>query len=345
MKQNILRNLLVAASLAATGSALADSFTVEPFTIAAGEEKVVTLHLDGTRKYIGFQVDVYLPEGVTIATNSRGKLLLSVNQDMQEEQGDHGVMGNLNGDHYTIILDSDYNYELKSASGDVLDMTLVASDQISTGRQQIVLKRQILNDAAINEYRFDDAELSFDTEIDVTVSDLGYATFSWPRDLDFTNAGVQAFIATEANDNLLLQPVEKVPAGTGIVLKGDAGTYNPQTIDEATDDVSGNLLTGTASASYTVEGTNTYVLSKNSDDTPGFRRAAEGLEIAKYKAYLTLTDGLARSFFGFADNTTTGITYTQRSAGDAQVFDLSGRRVQQPDRGLYIMDGKVVVVK
>ncbi|MBQ9187079.1 MAG: hypothetical protein IJ144_04545 [Prevotella sp.] len=344
MKQNILRNLLVAASLAATGSALADSFTVEPFTIAAGEEKVVTLHLDGTRKYIGFQVDVYLPEGVSIKEDADG-LYLDVVAAMTNNRNGHTAEGNLNGDHYTIIVDHPRNGEFQSASGDVLDMTLVASDQISTGRQQIVLKRQILNDAAINEYRFDDAELPFDTEIDVTVSDLGYATFSWPRDLDFTNAGVQAFIATEANDNLLLQPVEKVPAGTGIVLKGDAGTYNPQTIDEATDDVSGNLLTGTASASYTVEGTNTYVLSKNSDDTPGFRRAAEGLEIAKYKAYLTLTDGLARSFFGFADNTTTGITYTQRSAGDAQVFDLSGRRVQQPGRGLYIMDGKVVVVK
>ncbi len=179
----------------------------------------------------------------------------------------------------------------------------------------------------------------------VTVSDLGYATFSWPHDLDFTNSGVQAFIATDVTDMVMLQEVKTVPAGTGVVLKGDAGTYHPEVISQATDDVTANLLTGTATAPYTVQGNNTYVLSKYSDGTPGFRLAAEGLEIPQYKAYITLDNGQARPFFAFANGTVTGIDTMTVATVDKEVYDLSGRRVQKPARGLYIKDGKKVVIK
>ena len=179
----------------------------------------------------------------------------------------------------------------------------------------------------------------------VTVSDLGYATFSWPHDLDFTNSGVQAFIATDVTDMVMLQEVKTVPAGTGVVLKGAAGTYYPETIDHATDNVTGNRLIGTATAPYTVQGNNTYVLSKYSDGTPGFRLAAEGLEIPQYKAYITLDNGQARPFFAFANGTVTGIDTMTVATVDKEVYDLSGRRVQKPARGLYIKDGKKVVIK
>ena len=143
----------------------------------------------------------------------------------------------------------------------------------------------------------------------------------------------------------MLQAVEKVPAGTGIVLKGDAGTYNPQTTSDVTDNMEDNLLTGTATAAYTVTGTNTFVLSKNSENKPGFRRAAEGLEIPQYKAYLILADGSARSFFSFAGDSTNGIGSMTVATDSEKVFDLSGRRVQQPARGIYVKDGRKVVVK
>ena len=181
--------------------------------------------------------------------------------------------------------------------------------------------------------------------VSVTVSDLGYATFSWSRDLDFSGTGLTAYIATETTDDaLILHAVEKVPAGTGIVLKGATGTYYPNVTTATTDDVDGNLLIGTATAPYIVEGTSTYVLSKNSEGKPGFRRAAEGLEIPQYKAYLKLTDGQARSFFGFEDNMTTKIESSIFN-DESSIYDLQGRRVQQPARGIYVKDGKKVVVK
>ena len=45
-------------------------------------------------------------------------------------------------------------------------------------------------------------------------------------------------------------------------------------------------------------------------------------------------------------NTATGIQNVQRTATDSQaIFDLQGRRIAQPGKGLYIVNGKKVVMK
>ena len=58
----------------------------------------------------------------------------------------------------------------------------------------------------------------------------------------------------------------------------------------------------------------------------------------------------AREFYGFdIDAETTEIVNTDYSdntdEGDGQIYDLQGRKVQQPVRGIYVKDGKKIVVK
>ena len=66
-----------------------------------------------------------------------------------------------------------------------------------------------------------------------------------------------------------------------------------------------------------------------------------------HKAYLALAQSSgARSFISMFDNETTGIgQIANRQSSNGQYFDLSGRRVAQPTKGLYIMNGKKVIVK
>ena len=45
------------------------------------------------------------------------------------------------------------------------------------------------------------------------------------------------------------------------------------------------------------------------------------------------------------EDTTTGIKSVENNTGDVQYFDLQGRRVAQPAKGLYIKNGKMVMVK
>ena len=67
------------------------------------------------------------------------------------------------------------------------------------------------------------------------------------------------------------------------------------------------------------------------------------------KAYLVLDPGTAVMGFSlrFAGEAATGIDHslTDAAQGQRAVYDLSGRRVQQPAHGVYLVNGKKVWVK
>ena len=342
---------LLLMGLFAASTIKADEFRIEKFTIAAGKTKTVTLYLDGSCDYINFQLDIYLPEGITIEENSRGIPNWKINLEMQTGVGDHAISGNKLDDtkgHYRIIVKSDYNYAFKSQKGNIVDLPLVASDQVLTGEQVIKLTNQTLTDKSLTGYKFDDKECPCEVQINTTVSPLEFASFSWPRALDFTNSGVKAYIAKEfKNGSVQLEEVTKVPANAGVILNGSPGTYNPQTT-EVTDDVSGNLLTGTADGDYTIDADNVYVLSNI--DGPGLYRAKVGVTVKQYKAYMVLNSQGAKDAYTF-DFTTDGIQTIDSSQvatdnSDAPaVYNISGQRVGSTPKGIYVSGGKKYVVR
>ena len=163
MARSIIKSLLLVCMLCPL-AALADEFTIEPFCIEAGETKTVILHLEGSRLYINFQLDLYLPEGFSIATNARGKLLWEVNMDMQEEKGDHTITGSQLTDtegHYRIIVESDQNYTFKKESGDILNIPIVASENVTSGEYVIRITNQTLTGEDRQGYDLDDKDCPF----------------------------------------------------------------------------------------------------------------------------------------------------------------------------------------
>ena len=82
----------------------------------------------------------------------------------------------------------------------------------------------------------------------------------------------------------------------------------------------------------------------------GFYKVAKGQSVPSGKAYLVITDlpDASREFVGFGyDNEKTGIGLTETSElrTDNAVYDMQGRRVAQPTKGLYIVNGKKVIIK
>ena len=63
------------------------------------------------------------------------------------------------------------------------------------------------------------------------------------------------------------------------------------------------------------------------------------------KAYLTYSGALAPEFFGFDETTDINTLNVERETLNGEVYDLQGRRVAQPTKGLYIVNGKKVVIK
>ena len=190
----------------------------------------------------------------------------------------------------------------------------------------------------------------------ITVTSAGLATFACDADLDFTDSGLEAYIATE-NDGIKLTKKDVIPAGTGVLLRALDGGDNdyPVSVTTATqaqkDAVSGNLFvrgTGAAVAS-SADGYNNYILSvaKNdsNEDEYGFYKAA-GKTVAKNRAYLHTTTSAARIAINFNDESA-GIAEIEgvRNVENEKVYNLNGQRVNKATNGLYIVNGKKLIFK
>ena len=154
-------------------------------------------------------------------------------------------------------------------------------------------------------------------------------------------SGLKAYKATAAaGTEVTLESVAAVPAGTPLVLKGE-GTFAVPAIASATP-IEGNLLRA-GDGTTTIGGSERfdYILSNGT-----FYRALEGT-VAVGKAYLHLDSAPARELsIVFADGETTGIQAIEaKKVENGEFYNLAGQRVAQPSKGLYIVNGKKVIIK
>ena len=154
-------------------------------------------------------------------------------------------------------------------------------------------------------------------------------------------SGTQVFKVMLDGSTLTLGKIESgiVNSAQGVVLKSTSPNYFLTSTTASTEVVGayeGNSLEGTMSL-ITNPG-NVYVLNYTDDYGVGFYKLSSTGTIDAHKAYLGSTSG-AREFFSFAE--TTGIEAIEHSTLNIEhYYDLQGRVVTQPAKGLYIKDGK-----
>ena len=159
------------------------------------------------------------------------------------------------------------------------------------------------------------------------------------------SAGTQVFKVSLSGTDITMTEITDgiVKSGQGVVLKNSSASITmTSTTSESSDDYSGNSLIGTMT-SITNPG-NAYVLNKDSQGVGFYKLSASGT-IDANKAYLTYSAS-ARDFFGFDE--TTGISekvIVNSEKFDGEWYDLGGRRIAQPTKGIYIINGKKIVIK
>ena len=158
------------------------------------------------------------------------------------------------------------------------------------------------------------------------------------------DANTKVFQAALTGSQLTMTEVSgrEIPAGKAVILKSSSSTIL-LTAATTTATLEGNQLVGTATA-ITNPG-NAYVLNKGTNGV-GFYKLSSTGTIGANKAYLTYSGSLAPEFFGFDGNTTSiDATLVNSEKVNSVVYDLQGRKVAQPTKGLYIVNGKKVVIK
>jgi hypothetical protein len=182
----------------------------------------------------------------------------------------------------------------------------------------------------------------------VAISSAGLATYASDYALDYTNVeDIEAYIAKEEGSTVKLYQVKKVPAGTGVLLRStNSGTEFVVPITTADpDDVSGNIFvrgTGAPVASV-ADGKHNYILNEIGG-VLGFYKANDKM-VATNRAYLQTIVASARIALDF-DDETTGIKSMDNGQWTMDnVYDMQGRKVDAPKKGLYIINGRKVVIK
>ena len=190
--------------------------------------------------------------------------------------------------------------------------------------------------------------------VPVTISSAEYATLYYSDKAFEIPEGVTASIVTSTkNGKITFAELSRViPAGTAVVLNGPQGTYDFKVVNDETVAPANNLLKG-FDAPHLTEGGDIYYKLTVKNDKVGFywgEENGEAFESEAHKAYLALSAEVAgaKSFYLFSDAVTDGIgavESTRFNAQGAEIYNLNGQRVSTPQRGIYIINGKKVLVK
>ena len=182
--------------------------------------------------------------------------------------------------------------------------------------------------------------------VKATTNSKGYCTLVNSNALKISDA--TAYYATDNGDGSATAVTITYPAkNTPMLIKGENGTdYFFEVNSDAGIDVSGsNAFKAGNGTVYSTDGSNyNYVLNGDAF----YLAKSTGTTVASGKAYLQLSQQASAGarVLRFADDETQGINAISTvKAADGAYYNLSGQRVNAPVKGLYIHNGKKMIVK
>lgn len=187
-------------------------------------------------------------------------------------------------------------------------------------------------------------------EAALAVGDALVGTFCAPFTV-FAPEAAAVSIVTAAGDNgaLVLEPVPNgvIPANTPVVIEAAAPI---DTVLTSGIIVKGEPAVGLLTGVYedTKAPVGSYVLQNNNDVVGFYQVAANSQPTVKANhAYLTVPAAQqeVKAFFLNAQDATAISGLTGNTEGTEAVFNMAGQRVQKAQRGIYIVNGKKVLVK
>lgn len=338
-----------------------------------GKAYVITnIHMTGGKRYMKYQAD-----GTSMIARGEGELPIEATY-ICHKVGNKYVFANNSGTYltwrgnatgdctnsnkgYTTSYDADYNTFTVAANPDVFGcLSFGAKRGNKEGTSQsyyIITKTGSFEKAGFNNYYNENNSSAFTFE-EVTypntitfhdaqnINGVSHiATFSAPF-ATIIPTGVKAYYvsAKGAEATMTAIDAQAIPANQGVILtseSGDAATMVPAAGETAAA-ITGNQLGHSAGAAQTLTAGEGYILGNGSEGTAFYPCKAGSLPINK--AYL-LGNGESAIVMNFG-NAVTGInTIAAPASAKAPIFDLSGRRVVKATKGLYIQNGKKVIVK
>lgn len=202
------------------------------------------------------------------------------------------------------------------------------------------------NETQQSQYVYGDIKLvkAAPVEANIKVQANTYATFVAPFDVKIPEGVTASTVTSNNGATLVLEDLTgTIPAHTPVVL------FSETAVEETVEGIAtegtpkAGLLTGVYEKTTAPEGS--YVL-QNQENVVGFYLVVDStIEVPANRAYLTVDGGGVKGFFFGSDDATAvkGIEAAGEEAG--AIYNLAGQRVEKAVKGVYIINGKKVLVK
>lgn len=337
-----------------------------------GKAYVITnIHKTGGKRYMRYQEDgtsmivrgeEKLPiEATYICHKVDGKYVFANNSGTYLTWRGNATADCTNGNKgFTTSYDADYNTFTVAANPDVFGcLSFGAKRDGNTNKSYYIVTRTgSFEKAGFDNYYDDNNSSAFTFEEVAYPNTITFhdaqsingvrhiATFSAPF-ATIIPAGVKAYYVSAKGTEATMTAIDAqaIPANQGVILtseSGDAATMVPAASETAAT-ITGNQLGHSAGAARSLTAGEGYILGNGTEGTAFYPCQAGSLPINK--AYL-LGSGESSAIVMNFGNAVTGInTIAAPASAKAPIFDLSGRRVVKATKGLYIQNGKKVIVK
>ena len=255
------------------------------------------------------------------------------------------------GTTVTLSITPDTDYELESIA-----VTTVTGEIVSLSGNSFVMPAADVTVTATFS-----STSSPSRTYDLTVSSAGVATLYLPYDASVPDVDffVVASVKEVSGTTAYLKEIRGgvIPAYTGVMVFANPGTYTLSESSVSASESVESLLHGVVENTSVQtlvqrEGKSIYVLSRGVQEYVGFKVAGGTVKtIGAYKAYLPVEnsgEALAKSisiFFGGDDTTDIEVLKNYILSDTVEICDLTGRKVTYPKKGIYIVDGKKVLIK
>lgn len=183
-------------------------------------------------------------------------------------------------------------------------------------------------------------------ELPLTIHSTGYSTFSAAVDVEVP-VGVNAYYAKSYDaDKVRMSPIQQIPANQGVVIKGTGSkTVKFPIISNAEALPADNLLKAHLNTEEVRPATDysVFILGTRDDETGFYPLSAEKNTIGGHKSYLEIRATQAARLSIVWDDIETGIFETEGGEQNAEIYDLTGRRLDKPAKGVNVIGGKLVI--
>ena len=370
MVKKLLKKLSAALMLAALfgavpATAQEEGLYIEEWSFTPGGEVdffTIGLENGAHTDYTSFQFDLVLPPGLDIAYYESNEGLKAdigkaESNTVYQRRDDHSVACEVHPGFIRVICMSITNMTFGKTTGSLIDVYVTPSPYLKPGDVEIKLTN--VKFARVTEeygYRADELILTGITAeakstLPVKVSETNkFSTAVFPFDVDAIPAGLEVYSCNSTNgENLVLTKQSKAAAYTPYILYAENGFDG--TLSGAVDAskysevVTDGYLCG-AVAAQEIGGSNGYYVMQNKGEGVMFYSVDDSsFSIPAGKCWLALPAVLQGSA-SFRLDGTTGIGEVKGENVEVKtVYDLQGRKVENPAKGIYIVNGNKVLVK